>query len=161
MIYRTIIPSPIDDLTLSSDGEHITELWMGEPRPAFDVRIEPDLPVLKEAARQLAAYFGRELRSFDLPLNPEGTEFQRKVWMLLREIPYGSTISYGELARRAGNPSASRAVGAANGKNPISVIVPCHRVIGSNGKLVGFGGGLPRKEVLLRLESDQPALCVN
>ena len=92
---------------------------------------------------------------FDLPLAPEGTEFQRNVWQRLQEIPYGETISYGELARRVGNPKASRAVGAANGQNPIPIVIPCHRVIGANGKLTGFGGGLPTKEALLALEARQ------
>jgi methylated-DNA-[protein]-cysteine S-methyltransferase len=93
-------------------------------------------------------------------LAPEGTEFQRTVWNRLREIPYGETISYGELAKRVGNPKASRAVGAANGQNPIPIVIPCHRVIGSNGKLTGFGGGLPVKEALLALEAKQGRLAV-
>src|SRR5262249_8276001 len=106
----------------------------------------------KEAKEQLAAYFAGRLTEFDLPLAMEGTDFQRRVWQELREIPYGVTISYGELAKRVGNPNGSRAVGLANGHNPISIIVPCHRVIGSNGKLTGYGGGLPRKAALLDFE---------
>lgn len=152
MNYRTTVPSPIDPLTLTSDGDFITEIWMGEPRPMPDAIIDPTLPIFMEASRQLAAYFARELQQFDLPLRPTGTEFQMIVWRALREIPYGTTISYGELARRVGNPAASRAVGLANGRNPIPVVIPCHRVIGANGKLVGFGGGLPRKVTLLELE---------
>ena len=101
---------------------------------------------------QLREYFGGHRAQFDLPLAPEGTAFQRTVWRHLQDIPYGETISYGELAKRVGNPKASRAVGAANGQNPIPIVIPCHRVIGSNGKLTGFGGGLPTKEALLAIE---------
>ena len=110
---------------------------------------------LWEPVRQLRSYFAGELEQFDLPLAPDGTSFQQKVWSELCEIPYGETISYGELARRIGNPNASRAVGLANGSNPIPIIIPCHRVIGSNGKLTGYGGGLPIKEKLLALEKRQ------
>ena len=104
--------------------------------------------ILKKAA----AYFAKDLRDFNLPLDPEGTTFQLEVWAALREIPYGETISYLDLAKAVGNPNAVRAVGLANGKNPLSIIVPCHRVIGSDGKLVGYGGGLPIKDALLKLE---------
>jgi len=110
---------------------------------------------LGETIRQLHAYFAGELKAFDLPLAPQGTPFQLAVWKRLCEIPYGETISYGELARRIGNPNASRAVGLANGSNPIPIVIPCHRVIGSNGKLTGYGGGLPIKEKLLGLERRQ------
>jgi methylated-DNA-[protein]-cysteine S-methyltransferase len=103
----------------------------------------------------LRSYFASEREDFDLPLAPEGTPFQLEVWRRLSEIPYGETISYGELARRIGNPQASRAVGLANGSNPIPIVIPCHRVIGSNGKLTGYGGGLPIKEKLLALEKKQ------
>lgn len=113
---------------------------------------------LGEPIRQLRAYFAGELRCFDLPLAPEGTPFQQRVWHELLRIPYGETISYGELARRIGNPNGSRAVGLANGSNPISIVIPCHRVIGSNGKLTGYGGGLKAKEWLLALERGQLAL---
>ena len=106
-----------------------------------------------DAVDQLKAYFANRLQSFDLPLSPDGTEFQQQVWAELQRIPFGETISYGELARRIRKPTASRAVGAANGQNPIPIVIPCHRVIGSNGALTGFGGGLPTKEFLLRLES--------
>jgi methylated-DNA-[protein]-cysteine S-methyltransferase len=111
-----------------------------------------------EAIRQLRAYFQGELKNFDLPLSPEGTEFQLRVWKNLCEIPYGETISYGQLAQRIGNPKASRAVGLANGSNPIPIIIPCHRVIGSNGSLTGYGGGLSNKKMLLALESSQRPL---
>ena len=107
---------------------------------------------LREAERQLAEYFEGTRRDFDLPLSAEGTPFQRRVWDELRRIPYGQTISYGELARRIGKPTASRAVGAANGRNPIAIVVPCHRVIGADGTLIGYGGGLPVKQALLALE---------
>jgi methylated-DNA-[protein]-cysteine S-methyltransferase len=111
-------------------------------------------PLVKEALRQLTAYFEGRLTEFDLPLEMAGTPFQRRVWDALREIPYGETSSYGELAQNIGRPSAVRAVGAANGRNPIAIIVPCHRVIGASGKLVGYGGGLPMKRMLLDLEAE-------
>jgi methylated-DNA-[protein]-cysteine S-methyltransferase len=107
---------------------------------------------LREARRQLEEYFAGERREFSLTLEPAGTDFQRRVWQALRGIPYGATMSYGELARRIGNPRAVRAVGLANGANPISIIVPCHRVIGADGSLTGYGGGLERKRFLLALE---------
>jgi methylated-DNA-[protein]-cysteine S-methyltransferase len=106
-----------------------------------------------EAMRQLREYFARKRTVFDLPLAPEGTAFQRSVWRQLHEIPYGETISYGELARRVGNPKASRAVGSANGANPLPIVIPCHRVIAGDGTLGGFGGGLPTKQTLLALET--------
>jgi methylated-DNA-[protein]-cysteine S-methyltransferase len=109
--------------------------------------------VVDEAIRQLRAYFAKKLTRFDLPLQPEGTPFQIEVWRELQTIPYGKVISYGELAKRIGKPRASRAVGGANGSNPIPIIIPCHRVIGSNGKLTGYAGGLHIKEALLKLES--------
>lgn len=105
-----------------------------------------------EAFRQLREYFAGKRAEFDLPLAPEGTVFQRAVWRQLQEIPYGETISYGELARRVGNPKASRAVGSANGANPLPIVIPCHRVIASDGTLGGFGGGMPTKQMLLALE---------
>jgi methylated-DNA-[protein]-cysteine S-methyltransferase len=107
---------------------------------------------LAEPLRQIEAYFAGELTNFDLKLAPDGTDFQKRVWAVLSTIPYGETLTYGEVAKRIGQPTASRAVGAANGRNPISIIVPCHRVIGSSGKLVGFGGGVPTKSALLNLE---------
>jgi methylated-DNA-[protein]-cysteine S-methyltransferase len=125
-------------------------------------RVQPewrkDSAGFAEAIRQLRAYFAGELRDFDLPLALDGTEFQLCVWQSLRGIPYGETISYGQLAARLGNPKASRAVGLANGSNPIPIVVPCHRVIGSNGSLVGYGGGLENKKALLALESRQRSL---
>jgi methylated-DNA-[protein]-cysteine S-methyltransferase len=106
-----------------------------------------------EAIGQLEAYFEGERREFDLPLAPEGTPFQREVWEMLRKIPYGETVSYGELARRLERPGSSRAVGAANGRNPIPIVIPCHRVVGADGSLTGFGGGLEVKRRLLALEA--------
>ena len=107
----------------------------------------------REAIAQLDAYFAGRLQRFDLPLAPEGTPFQREVWSTLRAIPYGETVSYGELARQLGRPAASRAVGAANGRNPIPIVIPCHRVVGADGSLTGFGGGLAIKRRLLELEA--------
>jgi methylated-DNA-[protein]-cysteine S-methyltransferase len=148
-----IIDSPVGPLGLGADRDALTRLVLrAPPRPA---RVAPT-GVIAEAARQLAAYFAGRLRQFDVPLAFSGTPFQCEVWRALREIPYGETWSYAELARQVGRPAAMRAVGAANAQNPIPIIVPCHRVIGSTGKLVGFGGGLEMKRTLLALE--QPGL---
>jgi methylated-DNA-[protein]-cysteine S-methyltransferase len=148
------IDSPIGELTLASDGEALTGLYMTEQRhrPALPDAGARDDAVLAAARRQLAEYFAGERREFELPLRPAGTEFQRSVWAALREIPYGETAGYGELARRLGRPSAARAVGLANGRNPLAIVVPCHRVIGAAGALTGYGGGLERKRYLLELE---------
>lgn len=153
MHYRTI-DSPLGPLTLVGEGERLLELNLPRrgkavPPPAGAVR---DGGELDEAARQLAEYFAGQRRSFDLALDLRGTEFQRSVWLALAEIPFGETVSYGEMAERVGHPGAARAVGAANGRNPVAIVLPCHRVIGSNGSLVGFGGGLPAKRLLLELE---------
>jgi methylated-DNA-[protein]-cysteine S-methyltransferase len=152
--------SPAGRLLLAADEAGLRMLLFGEGRDvaAPDPAWRADAAPLEEAVRQLRAYFEGELREFDLPLAPQGTEFQKRVWRELRNIPYGTTISYGELARRVGNPNGSRAVGLANGANPISIIIPCHRVIGSNGKLTGYGGGLERKQLLLALEAGQACL---
>lgn len=146
--------SPLGDLLLAGQEDTLTHVnFQRSTRPRSPdpdwVRDDEAFPI---AVRQLAEYFNGERTEFDLPLNPRGTEFQRKVWDRLRAIPYGVTISYGELASRTGNPKAARAVGAANGRNPIPIIIPCHRVIGSNGKLTGFYGGLHLKEGLLTHE---------
>ena len=156
MIFYTHLDCPLGSLLLTSDGGALTGLHLP---PNDDEAIEHDwirdakVPPFPEAVRQLRAYFDGSLTQFDLPLLPMGTAFQRRVWNELEKIPYGVTISYGELAHRVGNPKASRAVGLANGRNPIPIIVPCHRVIGASGKLVGYGGGLDAKRVLLDLES--------
>lgn len=152
--FYNYFASPIGSLLLVSDGESLTGLYMndhaGGPTPQPDWRHdETRFVVVRE---QLTAYFAKELGEFDVPLAPAGTEFQKSVWHELRRIPFGETISYGELARRIQQPAASRAVGRANGQNPISIIVPCHRVIGANGTLTGYGGGLDRKRWLLQHE---------
>jgi len=151
---HTIVGSPVGPIILVADGDALACLYLDVQRYADDVGDTDagDSVVLKEAERQLAEYFAGERTEFDLPLAAAGTPFQRRVWSALCDIPYGETISYGELARRIGQPTASRAVGLANGRNPISIVVPCHRVIGSSGKLIGYGGGLDRKQKLLELE---------
>jgi methylated-DNA-[protein]-cysteine S-methyltransferase len=152
MVY-TWMESPVGTLLLAADEKGLRKLlFRGKPEPGW----REDPTALAEPVRQLRAYFAGELYDFDLPLAPEGTPFQLRVWRELRNIPYGQTISYGELARRVGSPKGSRAVGLANGANPISIVVPCHRVIGSNGKLTGYGGGLDNKELLLALEKEHP-----
>jgi methylated-DNA-[protein]-cysteine S-methyltransferase len=147
--YDTI-DSPLGELLLVGDGHALTGLHMGA---APDAGWRRDPAAFRAAAEQLGAYFAGELREFDLPLAPLGTPFQRAVWSALRDIPYGRTTSYAELAAAVGRPGAARAVGAANGRNPISIVIPCHRVIGAGGALTGYGGGLPRKRMLLDLEA--------
>ncbi len=157
IIGYTRMESPVGPLLLVADdgGLRRVEFVNGRSPVQADPRWRDDAQRLRETIRQLRAYFAGELEAFDLPLVPAGTPFQLAVWNRLCEIPYGETISYGELARRIGNPNASRAVGLANGSNPIPIVIPCHRVIGSNGKLTGYGGGLPIKEKLLALERRQ------
>ncbi len=147
MRNRICLESPVGPLTLTEEDGAITELLFGARRPEGG-RTAP----LSEAARQLDEYFRGLRRSFDLPVNPSGTEFQKRVWRALRDIPYGETRSYGEIARAADSPKAFRAVGMANHSNPVSIIIPCHRVIGADGSLTGYGGGLETKRFLLRLE---------
>ncbi len=154
LTYFTILESPVGKLLLRGNGEGLTGLDFQEGPHPFKPKedwIRDDARFV-EIVNQLEAYFAGDLKEFDLPLAPRGTDFQMSVWKALRSIPYGETISYGALAERIGNPKAVRAVGGANGKNPIAIIVPCHRVIGSDGTLTGFGGGLPIKEKLLALE---------
>ena len=146
------VSSPIGQIRLVSDGEALCELWLPvNVREEDQTTDEPDA-ILRETARQLGEYFVGQRRDFDLPLRLAGTPFQQRVWDELNRIPYGETISYAELARRIGNPKACRAVGLANGRNPVAIIVPCHRVIGANGSLTGYGGGLPAKTWLLKHE---------
>jgi len=147
--------TPIGRLLLAGDESGLRRVSFPNRPPPAEIakRWERTEEPFREAISQLEAYFDRRLRRFDLALAPEGTPFEREVWSALREIPYGETGSYSELARRIGRPAASRAVGAANGKNPIPIIVPCHRVIGANGSLTGFGGGLGIKRRLLDLEA--------
>ena len=156
--YHHTLDSPIGGLLLIGDGEALHGVHFQDgPHPTKPRKEwEPSERPFREVIRQLKAYFAGKLTDFDLPLAPVGTEFQLKVWRALRTIPYGETWSYGELARRIRRPAASRAVGAANGQNPIPVIVPCHRVIGSDGSLTGFGGGLAIKQTLLALEGALP-----
>ena len=153
----TQIESPLGPLLLAADDAGLREIrFVNGRHPAQpESSWKEDRAPLNETIRQLQAYFAGELENFDLQLAPEGTPFQLEVWHRLCDIPYGETISYGELAGRIGNPKASRAVGLANGSNPIPIVIPCHRVIGSNGKLTGYGGGLPIKEKLLALERRQ------
>lgn len=149
-----MLPSPIGELLVSGDGDAITGLSMQAGRgwgPATTGWLRDDA-VFDEARRQLDAYFAGELREFDLPLAPAGSPFQREVWQALLTVPYGATRTYGAIARQVGRPDRARAVGAANGRNPIAIVIPCHRVIGAGGDLVGYGGGLPRKAWLLSLE---------
>ncbi len=151
----TTIDSPIGELTLTSEEGMLTGIQMHEQKHLKEIpsTFLRDDRGLADAIEQLNAYFAGELRDFDLPMRMHGTEFQRRVWAALCEIPYGETISYGELARWVGNPKASRAVGLANGRNPVAIVVPCHRVIGADGSLTGYGGGLERKVWLLEHET--------
>lgn len=152
MLKKMIVTSPIGELTLVGSASVLVELHL----PGF-AALDPSAergttPLLERVADQLAEYFAGERHAFDIPLAPKGTPFQQRVWDALVELPYGTLCSYGDLARKLGRPSASRAVGAANGKNPIAIVVPCHRVIGSNGQLTGYAGGLPIKKWLIEHE---------
>lgn len=148
MEHRLVLPSPVGELTLTEENGALTGLYFGA-RPGGE---EGSSPLLEEAARQLRAYFAGQRQAFSLPLAPRGTAFQLQVWQALQTIPYGEVRTYGEIARAIGKPKACRAVGMANHKNPISIIVPCHRVVGADGSLTGYGGGLAAKEFLLALE---------
>jgi methylated-DNA-[protein]-cysteine S-methyltransferase len=158
MLYFTLHTYAMGTLALVAGDEGLEQIRFEGTPPASAVP-SPDHPVLKETIRQLDAYFARDLRDFDLPISLKGTPFQVAAWRALRQIPYGATRSYAEQAKAIGSPSAVRAVGAANGRNPIPIVIPCHRVIGSNGKLTGFGGGLPLKRYLLDLEKAQNELA--
>ena len=154
----TVVESPLGPLTLVATDQALVGLHLRALGPG-EVAAEPRrTPLLEEAAAQLRAYFAGDREDFELPLEPAGTDFQRAVWAALRRIPYGATWSYARLAREVGRPRAVRAVGAANGANPIAVILPCHRVIGTDGSLTGYGGGLPRKKWLLAHEGAELAL---
>ncbi|MBL7493198.1 methylated-DNA--[protein]-cysteine S-methyltransferase [Frankia sp. AgB1.9] len=158
-VTHTVIDSPIGDLTLVAVDGALAGLYMEQHRhrPAEERFGDRDAEPFGTVIAQLRAYFDGALTAFDLPLAPRGTPFQQTVWAALREIPYGQTMSYGQLAERVGRPTAARAVGLANGRNPISIIVPCHRVVGSTGDLTGYGGGLDRKRHLLALEAARTA----
>ena len=159
-VFYTTFESPVGPLLLAGDSNALRLVSFESSKHAAPPR--PDWnqngAAFAEVIRQLQAYFRGELEEFDVPLAMEGTEFQIRVWNALRTIPYGETISYAQLAQRIGNPKAVRAVGLANGSNPIPIIVPCHRVIGSDGSLTGFGGGLSTKKKLLELENKQMRL---
>jgi methylated-DNA-[protein]-cysteine S-methyltransferase len=155
-IHCRTIDSPVGPLTLAGHDHALTNLRMVDQThpPPDQGTWEEDVDAFPEAVEQLDAYFAGERTSFDLDLDLVGTDFQRQVWGALLEIPYGETWSYGELADHIGKPGAARAVGLANGRNPIGIIVPCHRVIGASGSLTGYGGGLERKQLLLDMERD-------
>lgn len=161
MGYRahTVVDSPVGPLTLVAAGGVLTGLYMDlqRHRPLQERFGERDPAPLREVIRQLDEYFAGQRTEFDLPMTLLGTPFQRTVWAALQEIPYGETMSYGHLAQRIGHPGAARAVGLANGRNPIGIIVPCHRVVGATGDLTGYGGGLERKQHLLDFERNSPA----
>jgi methylated-DNA-[protein]-cysteine S-methyltransferase len=159
-LMYTTLDSPIGELLLLGDGQALRGLYMQDgPKP---MRIAPGWERSEDSfvnvRTQLSGYFAGERVVFELPISMRGTQFERQVWSALRDIPYGETESYGELAARIGAPAAARVVGTANGRNPISVIVPCHRVIGADGSLTGYGGGLERKRLLLDLERGQTRL---
>ncbi|MBR3704052.1 MAG: methylated-DNA--[Oscillospiraceae bacterium] len=147
MSFEKMIESPIGPLTIVSDGESVTALRFGD-----QTRELSSCQVLEQAATELAEYFDGTRRSFSVPLNAQGTDFQRSVWAALREIPYGETASYAQIAAMIGKSAACRAVGNANHRNPLPIFIPCHRVTGKNGTLTGYAGGIPIKEFLLRLE---------
>ncbi|MDM1286906.1 methylated-DNA--[protein]-cysteine S-methyltransferase [Acinetobacter indicus] len=153
------MPSPVGRLKLvATDSALVAVIWDNEnPKRVRQAELveQLDHPILLDAQQQLNEYFQGQRQTFELPLDFEGTEFQKKVWQALLNIPFGETRSYRQIAEQVGSPKALRAVGAANGQNPISIIAPCHRVIGSGGKLVGFAGGLDNKEILLKLEQQQ------
>lgn len=156
MIYCQPAPTPLGDMLLVADASHLCGAYFIGQK--YFPQVEPhwctdaDLPVLRQAREELDEFFRGQRRQFTVPLNPRGTAFQRSVWQLLAAIPYGATVSYGDLARQLGDARHARAVGGATGRNPLSVIVPCHRVLGASGSLTGYAGGLQRKQALLRLE---------
>lgn len=159
-LFYTSMDSPIGELLLLGDDRALHGLYMQDGRKP--VKISPQwrrsAAPFASVQAQLQEYFAGERVAFETPLEMDGTQFERRVWRALTEIPYGETVSYGEIAKRIDQPSAARAVGLANGRNPIAVIVPCHRVIGANGTLTGYGGGLERKQLLLELERGQGRL---
>lgn len=150
MTGRLYCPSPLGTLLLIGAGDALTELRFDPPEGLT----ESPLPVLVRTAEELREYFAGARQRFCIPLRPEGSAFSRRVWAALCTVPYGATRTYGEIARDIGQPKASRAVGMANHRNPIPILIPCHRVIGANGSLTGYGGGLDRKTLLLRLERE-------
>ena len=157
MSFRIFRDFPFGRFGVEEKEGAVTHLYLN-PAGAVLPAEERETPLLAEAMRQLAEYFAGERREFELPLAPEGTPFMRRVWAELVKVPYGATATYGEIAERIGNPGGSRAVGLANNRNPIAIIIPCHRIIGSSGKLVGYAGGVELKERLLALGSGSPLL---
>lgn len=151
MMNRYHYETPVGPVCIEENGTAVTALYI-DSKKQEERKEEKETPLLKEAHRQLMEYFEKKRTAFDLPLKPEGTDFQKKVWAALCTIPYGETRSYGEIAKQTGNEKACRAVGGANNKNPIMIFIPCHRVIGADGSLVGFGGGLQAKKYMLDLE---------
>lgn len=160
VVHWTSVDSPIGPLLLAGDRHTLRVLWFGHGRKAQGPRAEwvESAGEFRGVTQQLREYFAGTRRRFELTLAPQGTPFQQSVWRALQDIPYGETTSYGELARRIGDVKATRAVGLANGANPIAIVIPCHRVIGATGALTGFGGGLPTKRALLDLEQGQGTL---
>lgn len=155
-LYQAQFRSPLGRINVTASNEAITSVLFVEDDSATP--LNPSSPLVEECARQLEAYFSGSLTQFDLPLAPAGTAFQQWVWEMLEQVPYGRTAAYGELAQRLGDANLTRAVGTANGSNPIAVIIPCHRIIGADGTLTGYAGGLWRKQWLLRHESAQKEL---
>ncbi|HEX05410.1 MAG TPA: methylated-DNA--[protein]-cysteine S-methyltransferase [Bacteroidetes bacterium] len=156
-LSKCVISSPAGYLDIAVDEAGVLrEILFAGPEKAAMVGEVPD--ACKAVVNQLAEYFAGDRRAFDVKVMPDGTEFRRKIWAALQEIPYGETWTYGQLAKHVGSPKAAHAVGAACGSNPISIVIPCHRVVGSNGSLTGFGGGIETKKMLLELESDQGAM---
>jgi len=150
--------SPVGPLTLISNGAALEHVEFENPRYAYDPAPPGSDKILDKARRELDAYFAGRLKAFSVPVAPQGTPFQQRVWAALQAIPYGVTRSYGQQAVAIGSPQASRAVGLANGRNPVAIIIPCHRVIGANGSLTGYGGGMERKKLLLDLEQGDPLI---
>jgi methylated-DNA-[protein]-cysteine S-methyltransferase len=158
IVHFDFVDSPLGRLRITAVREGLTGIGFDGDRysPPLDPAWtrDSDFPALRRAAAQLAAYFAGERKAFDLPLAPAGTPFQKAVWKAIEGVPAGATISYAELARRAGHPGSARAAGAATGRNPLAIVVPCHRIVGSDGSLTGYAGGLDRKRALLALEAD-------
>ena len=156
IVYFDRVPTPLGGMVLASDGDALSGAWFDGQRyqpqigPAW--QRQPDLPVLRRAADELAEYFAGQRVAFDVPLAPVGTPFQHDVWRAIAGVRYGATIAYRDLAARAGRPESIRAAGTATGRNPLSIIVPCHRIVGADGALTGYAGGLARKRALLALE---------
>jgi methylated-DNA-[protein]-cysteine S-methyltransferase len=156
VVYFDCMSSRLGEMVLASDGDALSGAWFDgqrhQPQIGPDWQRQPGLAVLRRAAAELAEYFAGERFAFDVPLAPSGTPFQRELWRAIAGVPYGETIAYRELAARAGRPASIRAAGAATGRNPLSIIVPCHRIVGADGALTGYAGGLARKRALLALE---------